>query len=252
MKLRFMTYNIQHGLDYGRRLNPGAAQRGHDIDLAQIASVIRLQSPDILGLNEVRGLGTAEDYTAQAETLAAMLGWHCYFARALMVGGTQPFGNAILSRFPIQSAETIPIPDPLVRDEDAYYETRCVLRARFQEAGGFTVLISHFGLAKAEQRNAVATVRRLLEEEQGPVVVMGDFNMSPGDPILEPLLRELDDAASLIPQPCLSFPSHQPEVKIDYLLSRGARQLEAAVPAIVASDHRPHTAVLEIEGRAAE
>lgn len=136
MKLRMMTYNIQHGLDYNCRLPGRHPGLGHDIDLTQIAAVIRMQGPDIVALNEVRGLGPAWEYTAQAETIAGMLGWHCYFAPAIWFDGTSPYGNAILSRYPLLSAERILIPDPEVKDEDAYYETRCVLRARIAVAGG--------------------------------------------------------------------------------------------------------------------
>ena len=69
----------------------------------------------------------------------------------------------------------------LRKDEDTYYETRCVLRARIAVAGGITVLVSHFGLAQSEKRNAVAKVLELLKEETGPVILMGDFNMEPND-----------------------------------------------------------------------
>lgn len=246
MKLHVMTYNIQHGLDYNRRIPGKAVGLGHDIDLTQIAGVIRSQGPDIVGLNEVRGLGPQWDYTPQAETLATMLGWHCYFAPAIRFQGNLPYGNAVLSRFPLLSAETIIIPDPPVKDEDAYYETRCVLRARFAEAGGFSVLISHFGLAKSEQRNAVSTVMNLLDQETGPVIVMGDFNMEPDDPILAPLLAQTEDAATLLSDSCLSFPSDKPKMKIDYILTKKAKILSAEIPATIASDHRPHAAVLEI------
>ncbi len=243
MDIRLMTYNIQHGLDYTKQLaNPSTGSGADVIDLDLMASVIREQQPDIVGLNEVRGTGLNFDYTAQAEKLAALLDYHCYFACALKFDGKNPYGNAILSKFPIQSVETVSIMDPPVQDEDAYYETRCVLRAHFLEAGGFTVLISHFGLAKSEQRNAVAQVRELLAKEQGPVIAMGDFNMTPDNPILAPLLKEMDDTSSVFKHPLLSFPSDQPEIKIDYILSRGCRILEADIPAVTASDHRPHTA----------
>lgn len=246
MKLRMMTYNIQHGLDYNCRLPGRHPGLGHDIDLTQIAAVIRMQGPDIVALNEVRGLGSTWEYTAQAETIAGMLGWHCYFAPAIWFDGTSPYGNAILSRYPLLSAERILIPDPEVKDEDTYYETRCVLRARIAAAGGITVLVSHFGLAQSEKRNAVAKVLELLEEETSPVILMGDFNMEPNDPILAPLLAKMEDAADKISSNSSSFPADNPEIKIDYILTKNAPVLCAEIPAIVASDHRPHTATVEV------
>ena len=247
MKLRFMTYNIQHGLDYLKQKE--LAQKGKGwpeaIDLPKMAEVIRREEADIVGLNEIRGKGSVPWYTNQAEQLAALLGYHCYFARAITFK-EGPYGNAILSRFPLQGAETVPIPDPPVKDEDAYYETRCVLRARFAEAGGFTVLVSHFGLAKAEARSAVETVCGLLKKENGPVVLMGDFNLQPDSPILAPLMDAMDDTARLFAQPLKSWPSDHPDQKIDYIFIKGACGLEADIPPVIASDHRPHTALVEL------
>lgn len=248
MKLRFMTYNIQHGIDYLKQKeqkskNPDGPEI---VDLPLMAEVIRRQGADIVGLNEVRGFGPKPGYTDQAEQLAVLLGYHCYFASAIRFDGENPYGNAILSRFPIQEARTVAIPDPAVKDEDAYYETRCVLRAHFAEAGGFTVLISHFGLAKAEARNAVQTVQALLEEESSPVVLMGDFNLEPDSPILRPIFDKMTDTAGLFPERKKSWPSDVPEQKIDYIFVRGAKALEADVPPVIASDHRPHTALVEL------
>ena len=49
-------------------------------------------------------------------------------------------------KYPIASAETIPVPDPLKegRVEGGYYETRCLLKARLE--CGLVVLVIHFGL----------------------------------------------------------------------------------------------------------
>lgn len=243
MLLRLMTFNIQHGVDYHKQI--GDISRDY-IDLKLMADAIREEDPDVVSLNEVRGRGDSPDYTAQAEELAAMLGYHCYFACALQFDGKNPYGNAILSRFPLQSAETVPIPDPPVQDEDAYYETRCVLRARFSVPTAFTVLVSHFGLAKSEQRNAVQTVTKLLAQETQPVVLMGDFNMEPTDPILAPLFEQMSDTAEAFTEPQKSWPSDFPEVKIDYIFVRGAETLEAEIPPVTASDHRPHTAVVNL------
>ena len=108
------------------------------------------------------------------------------------------------------------------------------------------MLISHFGLAKSEQRNAVSTMLDLLAKETGPAVVMGDFNMEPNDPILAPLLSAMEDAGAQLTHPGLSWPSDKPEMKIDYILTKGAKVLSAGVPAIIATDHRPHIATIEL------
>ena len=57
-------------------------------------------------------------------------------AKAIDFGGKNPYGNAIISRYPIDEVRTVIIPDPEVKGYDGYYETRCVLVAKIN---GYTV-----------------------------------------------------------------------------------------------------------------
>lgn len=58
--------------------------------------------------------------------------------------------------------------------------------------------------------------------------------------------RRLRDTAESFTAPKLSFPSDAPRVKIDYIFtSPDLTVTEADIPALIASDHRPHTATLE-------
>ncbi|MBQ8267348.1 MAG: hypothetical protein IJZ21_03075, partial [Clostridia bacterium] len=150
---------------------------------------------------------------------------------------------ALLSKLPIISAETIIIPDPEVKKYDGYYETRCVLKAKLQ--GGITVLITHIGLNPDEQENAVKTIRENLADEN--CILMGDFNMQPDNPILNPIRERMVDTSKYFTEPKLSFPSDKPEIKIDYLfVSPDVEVISADIPAIVAADHRPHIAKIEL------
>ena len=96
-----------------------------------------------------------------------------------------------------------------------------------------------------EQENAVGAVLRQIPE--GPCVVMGDFNMEPDNPILEPLTRRLQDTAKAFSAPKCSFPSDRPTVKIDYIFVTGDVGVKSAdIPPIISSDHRPHVAEIEL------
>ena len=240
MDINFMSFNIQHGVDY---------LRSPRIDLHLMCEAITSCGADIIGLNEVRGRGLRQDYTAQVEKMADILGYHCFFAQAVDFGdipGNAPYGNAILSKYPIMKAEIISIPDPQVKDEDAYYETRCILKADFDVAGKFTVFVTHVGLAKSEQKNAIDTIVSLLDNATNPHILMGDFNMMPDNAQLAPIFERMTDAASLLDSPKLSFPSNKPTIKIDYIFASTAVKIKSAdIPAIIASDHRPHTAIVE-------
>ena len=223
--MRFMTFNTQHCLNYITK----------KIDLDIMAKTILDCGADVVGLNEMRGLGTDVEYTAQVEKLASLTGMKYYFAKAIDVKGKGPYGNGVLSKKPILRAQTVMIPDPKVKKEGMRYETRCVLKAKIE--GGITVLVTHMGLNSDERRNAVETVINHMAEKK--CVLMGDFNMEPSDPILFSVYDAMQDTATAFDAVKLSFPSDVPRVKIDYIfVSRDGNILSADIPAIVASDHR--------------
>ena len=105
-----MSYNTQHCLNFITR----------EIDFDIIADTIKKCDADIIGLQEIRDEGQNADYQSQAKIIAEKLGYHYYyFAEAICFGGVNPYGNAIISRYPIISAETIMIPDPEIKKYDA-------------------------------------------------------------------------------------------------------------------------------------
>ena len=111
--------------------------------------------------------------------------------------------------------------------------------------GGLVVLATHFGLNPDEQVLAVQTA--LANLAPAKCVLMGDFNMQPQDPILQPIFEKMKDTATVFAGERLSFPSDAPYEKIDYIfVSPDVEVLAADIPAIVASDHRPHTAELAL------
>jgi endonuclease/exonuclease/phosphatase family metal-dependent hydrolase len=229
--MKVMTFNIQHGLNY--------VEKRIDFDI--MARAIMDCGADIVGLNEVRDLGTDEGYQAQTRILAELCGMeHYYFAKAYEFPGG-PYGNAILSRIPILKVETIAIPDPEPRGYDGYYEPRCILKAEL--ADGITVMVLHVGLNPDEKESAVATALSELTDEK--CVLMGDFNMTPDDKTLFPIYEKMKDAARGFCDKKLSFPSVDPYCKIDYVfVSKDVKVTGADIPDLVASDHRPHTADL--------
>lgn len=237
MKIKFMSYNTQHCLNFITR----------EIDFDIIADTIKKCEADIIGLQEIRDEGQDADYQSQAKIIAEKLGYHYYyFAEAIRFEGVNPYGNAIISRYPIISAETIMIPDPEIKKYDGYYETRCLLKATIDVRNGLHVLVSHFGLNPDEHENAVETVVSNIPKEH--CVLMGDFNMAPDNQILNPIMQGLQDTAKFFSTYKLSFPSDTPKVKIDYIfVSKDLKVEYADIPEIISSDHRPHVATIELE-----
>ena len=228
-----MSFNIQHCLNFITR----------EIDYDVMADAIKNCDADFIGLQEVRDESDAEEYEAQAKIIAEKLGYYYYFAEAIRFDGKNPYGNALISRYPITTAETILIPDPKVKMYDGYYETRCLLKATIDVGDGLQVLVSHFGLNPDEHENAVKTMISNIEEER--CVLMGDFNVEPDNPVLRPIMERLYDTAQKFSSPKLSLPSDVPNVKIDYIfVSKDISVCCADIPEIIASDHRPHIATI--------
>ena len=218
--MKIMTFNTQQCRNYYTR----------ELDYDVMAKAILDFDADVVGLNEM--------YGDQTKMLAVHTGMNnLFFAPALGA-----FGNGILAKRPIRSVENIPIPDPEPHAYNGYYEPRCILKAELQN--GLTVLISHFGLNPDEKENAVKTVLMHLKDEK--CVLMGDLNLRPDDPLLLPIRERMKDAADLFDAPKLSHPSDNPKTKIDYIfVSPDIAIVSADIPAVVASDHRPHTAEIE-------
>lgn len=232
--MKILSFNTQHCLNYVEK----------KIDFEIMARVIRDCDADVVGLNEMRGKGLDPEYTEQVEILAKLTGMNdFYFAPAIEFPSKGPYGNGFLSKLPIRKAETVLIEDPSPKGYGGYYETRCVLKAELE--GGVTVLVTHFGLNPDEQENAVKTILKHMADQK--CILMGDFNVRPDNPVLAPIREKMKDAADFFDAPKLSFPSDTPNRKIDYIfVSPDVEIVAADIPAIVASDHRPHTATVRL------
>lgn len=233
--IKVMTFNIQHGKDYIKK----------DINLKLMSDVIKEENADIVCLNEVRGEGPHPDYCNQTKIIADYLNYYGYFGQAIEFQNGK-YGNAIVSRYPFKKVETIAIPDPEIKDEDTLYETRCLIKAEFEDPN-LVVLATHFGLANSEQENALNVVKEEISKCHLPLVFMGDLNMKPDNKRIMEISRILIDTATVFDGEKLTFPSIEPNRKIDYIfVSKDIEIVSADIPNKVASDHLPHTAVIKL------
>lgn len=236
--LKVMTFNIQHALDYQKQI----------IDFDLFINATKKYEADVCGLNEVRGDGPLEDYTDQTTAIAEGLGFNSYFGEAIKVQGTSPYGNAIVSRFPFKSVETFAIPDPKIKRGKHGFESRCIIKA-VAEIDGKDVcfLVCHMGLNKIEQENAVETICNLLDEIKMPVILMGDFNTTPDDKVLNPIRERMSDTDDFnLIKNLGTYPSDKPEKKIDYIFYRGLNCVKTETINEIFSDHLPIIAEFEL------
>lgn len=231
--MKIMSFNTQHCLNFITQ----------EIDYEIMAKTINDYGAEIVGLNEMYSEG--KGILDQASELSRLTGLkHHYFAEAVSLEEDgRPYGNALLSKAKILEAKTIKIPDPVPRKYNGYYETRCILKARLEN--GITVLVVHFGLNPDEQENAVKAILENIESEK--CILMGDFNVPPTSEVLLPIREKMVDTATLMTDAGLSWPSDNPKLKIDYIFVSPDMKINSAkVLPVIASDHRPHVAEVEL------
>lgn len=249
--IRLATYNIHWGM---------GADGVHDLN--RVVDVLRRIDADVVVLNEVDVYWRRSGNVHQAVHLAAATEYpHWYFAPAFTTwaSGTwrrSQYGNLLLSRFPIVSARTVPLPNPLGREPRAALVAQLAVGER-----RLVVIGTHLGLNKTERLAQTATLGDMAEAyarpacpfacAAPPVVVLGDFNAQPQSAEIQllttartglvdvHLLAAADDGDT--------FPYPEPLARIDYIFI--SRQLADDVVsygpvAAAGSDHLP--VVLEL------
>jgi endonuclease/exonuclease/phosphatase family metal-dependent hydrolase len=221
--LRVLTYNIHHG--------EGTDER---FDYERLAAVIEKLKPDIVALQEV-DCGTARaSGVDQAKLLAKLRRMHYAFGQAMPHQGGQ-YGEAVLSRFPIEKTFVHPLPYQLDR------EPRSAIEVVIAPPG--IGPISFVGTHLCHQSNELRTLQtqrlnQLFPAQKGnPVILAGDFNARPGsDPMNVLLDAGWVDAVA-------------PRSVIDYVLIRGCDPWTVKDAIILdeplASDHDPVLVVLQ-------
>jgi endonuclease/exonuclease/phosphatase family metal-dependent hydrolase len=231
--VRVMTWNI-HGA-YGR--NPR-------FDLARVIKLIRHHSPDVIALQEIdsrrpREAGVAEPFAM----LQAALGLHGIGAKTITTQDGD-YGQAVISRWPIQNAE---IHDISYGEREPRRAVRCEV---VTPCGVLQVIATHLGLSIGERRDQARALLRLIGEATATTVVMGDFN----DWFWVGSVRKV--LASRLParSRARTFPSFCPTFRFDRVYCSPASALLSVrtdPAARTLSDHLPVIADIAIAGAGA-
>ncbi|WP_030973910.1 MULTISPECIES: endonuclease/exonuclease/phosphatase family protein [unclassified Streptomyces] len=240
--LRVATYNIHAG-----------AGMDNVFDLDRQAAELRALDADVIGLQEVDvHWDTRSQWRDVAGELAERLHMRVSFAPIYSLDPTTPgaprreFGVAVLSRYRIVSAENHEItrlstqdPDPVPAPAPGFGEV--VVRVKGMPVHVYVTHLDYRGDPSVRIAQ-VADTRRVMAEDEGRKVLLGDFNAEPGAPELAPLWEELADADPGAP----TYPALNPVKRIDFVAvsKDGVRVRDAAVAETLASDHRPVVADL--------
>jgi iduronate 2-sulfatase len=238
-RISVLSYNIHHaqGVD-------------GNLDLQRIAEVIRSSQADIVALQEVDQSVARSDIVDQPRLLAEALGMHFAFGGNFELEGGY-YGNALLSRFPIEKTINHPLPN------EGGGEQRGLLEADLKLPGDITLKFFNTHLdhrPEPAQRLASAKfINQLLERTaQRPACLAGDLNAVPESSVLQEF-KKLWKLSEHQHQP--TIPVYRPNRKIDYVLVSHAspqdtfliREVESRVlDEAIASDHRPLLSVLEL------
>ena len=231
--LRVVAYNIKHG-------------RGMDgvVDLERTAATLEALDADLIALQEVDDRARRSGGVDQASWLAERLGMHAAYGSFMEFQGGR-YGLAILSRRPIQSHVSWPLPPG--------NEPRVALAARILADSGETItaVAVHFDWVEDDGfrfEQARATLRRIRDLET-PWVVLGDFNDVPGSRTMD-AFRQVGRAAIKPVGSAATFPADRPTTEIDSIISGppGAWWPARAtvIPESKTSDHRPVVSELRL------
>ena len=243
--LRVATLNIHKGLSlFNRRMVIHELREG----LKRIdADLVFLQ--EVQGLHERNALRFgAWPQTAQHEFLAGEDWQHAYGRNAVYEYGHH--GNAILSRFPIVSADNHDV-------SNHRFERRGLLHCRIAVPGFAMPLdcaCAHLSLdEKGRRRQLDALGVHLAGPRAAPMIVAGDFNdwRHSASRMMAQQLGLTEVSVMHHGRPARTFPSIMPMLRLDRIYVRGFRVLAAkvhrGVPWSLLSDHLAVSAELAPE-----
>jgi endonuclease/exonuclease/phosphatase family metal-dependent hydrolase len=244
-ELRVLTYNIHHG-------------EGTDgeFDLPRIANVIKIESPDLVALQEVDQATARASGVDQPAELARLTGMQVVFGRNIDYEGGG-YGTAVLSRLPIKAHSSVKLRS-FYEPTSKNAEQRGVQVVEIGEPGesGLVFLCTHLDYRPDDrERMASAEAINQLAAKYGnrSMILAGDLNAEPDSRVMREFTKrwkitgapEHEDDSAPLP---LTFPSGEPVKWIDCVLVRPADRWEVVEVRVlnerVASDHRPLLAVL--------
>jgi len=235
--VRILVLNMHAGKDASGKSN-----------LDGIASLVKDQRPDLVLLQEVdRGTARSGKVDQVAE-LEKSTNYQSAFSPSLYHYDGGEYGIALLARGIIGYRATMPLPVfPVQARAGGSHEPRVALVAILQvRSQTWRAINTHLDPSEDGGRaQEIAGLVNVIHDQQvagTALVVGGDFNSTPDDPVLQPIPRAgLHDAWT----ECgsgdgFTYPADKPAKRIDYLwMSEGMHCASAEVLDTQISDHRP-------------
>ncbi len=233
-RIKVLSYNIFHGEDlYKKQPN-----------LDSVAALINSIKPDLVALQEVdsmtgrseRVYGKRIDYTQLLAEKTKMFG---YFGKAMDYDGGG-YGEAILARKKSRPTTTL-LPNP------SGGEPRSAIGVVYPVSKKRELLFAGTHLCHQFMPNKLAQVQKLNELFGGsnkPAILAGDLNFSPEEDPYQHLAQQWLDAAHLKGNAAPTFPTDNPETRIDYIWLSKSQEWRVIDFQVLPHPHSDHRAIL--------
>lgn len=166
--LKAVTYNMRHaqGMD-------------GSVDLRRVIDLLKELGADVIALQEVDRYLPRSGMKDQIDEIARQLDMSWSFAPTIRLGWME-YGNAILSKYPIQHIDHLMLPGRA--------EMRGVLETTidFYETP-VHIYNSHLSLQQDQRKEQLQQLMEWIEPSENVAVLMGDFNMGRAHPWMAPL-----------------------------------------------------------------
>jgi len=233
-KLVTLTYNIHHG----------APENSTEVNLNNIAAVIRKSGAELVALQEVDVNVPRSGNVDQAKVLAKLLDMHYYFSKSIDYSGGE-YGVAILSKYLLTNTRNELLPMPTSGEQ------RSVAIATVNLPSDFSVEFAstHLDLNVSNRTAQVERLTTISKSLNKPFLIGGDYNAIPTSVEIQKLQEEFN--LSCVSSCPLSFPVGNPNRAIDFVVfNKSAATILSLVASYAmtgeyASDHLPVVAVFD-------
>lgn len=217
--MKTLHYNIHMWLD----------TNGHS-NVDRVSELIEEHAPDVVTLVEV---DEPWGNPVRLRRLAERIAYRWIFVPAFEYRGRGGFGNAILTRATIRSAQQWQLLPPSLYDGTEPTEPRTVALAEIElDQQVVTIGATHLPRQDADKRSAAADrLREAMHGLTGPWLICGDFNQ-PASAWLP------SDFRSAPHPPVCTYPTRRPVEAIDYAIGSDL-SIKAHALSAQASDHLP-------------
>lgn len=241
--IRLMTYNVHSCIGTDGRVSP-----------QRIARVIARYEPDIVALQELDMGRKKTGEMDQPHLIAQELQMHYHFHPAMQVEEEQ-YGNAVLSRFPLEMVRAGRLPginEFKLEPRGALWVTLNIDGVRLQIIN--THLAFYIPESKIQARHLMSAQWLLDPRCAKPAILCGDLNNMPYSQAWRAINNYLDDAQLAVDghRPVPTWSAQWPIGRIDHIfVSEGVKVLKVEAPSTqlnkLASDHLPLIADVVIE-----